>query len=159
MSTSPPSCWVFQTQGIHKPVVIFLVLLKAQVDFPFQELLQMAFCWGDKDPSCLLSALPCNTFRSGRAVTALFCLGGIKFLLKSTHPGKTLCWRDPRQLPELYFDPAGCIWSSSCPSAVDQWVFASLSLGLLQVSRTQQGQPFPLLWHPSSQLETSSVLL
>lgn len=49
--TCPFNFWAFQTQGIHEPGVVFLVFLKAQMIFPCQELLQMAFCWGDQDPS------------------------------------------------------------------------------------------------------------
>lgn len=83
-------------------------------------------------------------------------LAGIEFLHQSSHPDKTLCWRDPSQLQQLFLILLGAFDAVLAPQLEIRVV--SLFVGLFQVSRAQQGQPqvpSPLSWHPSSQLETS----
>lgn len=139
--------------------------LKAQMDFPFQELLQMAFCWADRELSCLLSVTSQNTFRSGRTVTEVFCQFSSRRhqVSISIYPSwqNFMLKKIPANANKQCFNPAGYIWSSSCTSAIVQCV-ASSFVGLRRVSRTQQGQPqvpFHLPWHPSYQLDTTNMLV
>lgn len=116
--------------GVHEPTVIFWGFSKARMDFAFRELLQMAFCWADRELSCLLSNPSQNTFRPGRTVVVVFCQCSpcrhqVSVSIYSSWQNFMLK-KIPANCSEQCFNPAECIWSSSCTWAVVQQVASAL---------------------------------